>query len=140
MNLDPAKFLGRAGIKRLLKALDASKGTARFVGGAVRDHLLGEIPGDLDLATTLSPEKVVGRLEAAGLAVIYDDRRQVSPGVKFKDSELIGVPTIVVVGRGLADGTIEVKDRRSGERRVVPVDSAVAEVVAELRGSGHAPT
>ena len=57
---------------------------------------------------------------------IYDDRRQVSPGVKFKDSELIGVPTIVVVGRGLADGTIEVKDRRSGERRVVPVDSAVA--------------
>jgi prolyl-tRNA synthetase len=58
--------------------------------------------------------------------------------VKFKDSELIGVPTIVVVGRGLADGTIEVKDRRSGERRVVPVDSAVAEVVAEVRGTGHA--
>ena len=71
----------------------------------------------------------------AGLQVLLDDRKQVSPGVKFKDSELIGVPTIVVVGRGLADGTIEVKDRRSGERRDVAVDSAVAEVVAEVRGT-----
>jgi prolyl-tRNA synthetase len=60
--------------------------------------------------------------------------------VKFKDSELIGVPTIVVVGRGLADGTIEIKDRRSGERRVVQVDSAVAEVVAEVRGTGRPAT
>jgi prolyl-tRNA synthetase len=60
--------------------------------------------------------------------------------VKFKDSELIGVPTIVVVGRGLADGTIEVKDRRSGERRVVQVDSAVAEVVAEVRGTSRPAT
>ena len=60
--------------------------------------------------------------------------------MKFKDSELIGVPTIVVVGRGLADGTIEVKDRRSGERRVVQVDSAVAEVVAEVRGTGRPAT
>ena len=51
-------------------------------------------------------------------SVLLDDR-QASPGVKFKDAELIGVPTIVVVGRGLADGTIEVKDRRSGERREV---------------------
>jgi prolyl-tRNA synthetase len=71
--------------------------------------------------------------------VLYDDRRQVSPGVKFKDSELIGVPTIVVVGRGLVDGTIEVKDRRSGDRCVVEVDSAVAEVVAEVRGLRQPP-
>ena len=104
-------------------------------------------PADVHVVATgkddevyLKAQEIVGQLEAAGLEVIYDDRRQVSPGVKFKDSELIGVPTIVVVGRGLADGTIEVKDRRSGERRVVPVDSAVAEVVAEVRGSGHPPT
>ena len=51
-------------------------------------------------------------LEAAGLRVIYDDRRQASPGVKFKDSELLGVPTIVVVGKGLADGV----DRAQGPR------------------------
>jgi prolyl-tRNA synthetase len=64
-------------------------------------------------------------LEQAGVRVLYDDRMGVSPGVKFADSELIGVPTIVVVGRGLADGTIEVKDRRSGERIHVPVGDAV---------------
>jgi len=52
--------------------------------------------------------------------------------VKFKDAELIGVPTIVVVGRGLADGTIELKDRRSGERRNLEVGSAVAEILAEI--------
>ena len=52
--------------------------------------------------------------------------------MKFKDAELIGVPTIVVVGRGLADGTIELKDRRSGERRDLAVDSAVAEILAEV--------
>ena len=64
--------------------------------------------------------------------MLYDDRPKVSPGVKFKDAELIGVPTIVVVGRGLADGTIELKDRRSGERRDLAVDSAVADILAEI--------
>ena len=49
----------------------------------------------------------------AGLEVLFDDR-QASPGVKFKDAELIGVPTIVVVGRGLADGVVELRDRFSG--------------------------
>ncbi|CCH77602.1 prolyl-tRNA synthetase [Nostocoides japonicum T1-X7] len=80
-------------------------------------------------------EELTRELEANGLTVLYDDRRQVSPGVKFKDSELIGVPTIVVVGRGLADGRIEIKDRRSGERREVAVADAVREILAE---TGHA--
>jgi prolyl-tRNA synthetase len=70
-------------------------------------------------------EEITRSLEAEGVSVLYDDRKGVSPGVKFKDSELIGVPTIVVVGRGLADGKVEVKDRRSGERREVPVDDVV---------------
>ena len=52
-----------------------------------------------------------------GSTVLYDDRPKVSPGVKFKDAELIGVPTIVVVGKGLVDGVVEVKDRRSGRAR-----------------------
>jgi prolyl-tRNA synthetase len=101
-------------------------------------------PADVHVVATgkdddvyLKAQEIVTELEAAGLEVLYDDRRQVSPGVKFKDSELIGVPTIVVVGRGLADGTIEIKDRRSGERRVVGVDVAVTEVVAEVRGTRH---
>ncbi|OUM44346.1 proline--tRNA ligase [Arthrobacter sedimenti] len=75
-------------------------------------------------------EKLAAELEAAGLEVLYDDRPKVSPGVKFGDAELIGVPTIVVVGRGLADGVLEVKDRRTGEAQNVPV----AEAAALLRG------
>jgi prolyl-tRNA synthetase len=73
-------------------------------------------------------------LSAAGLEVLYDDRPKVSPGVKFKDAELIGVPTIVTVGRGLVDGNVEVKDRRSGERTDVPVGDAVDHLVGVVRG------
>ncbi len=82
-------------------------------------------------------ELLVADLEAAGLTVIYDDRPKVSPGVKFKDAELLGVPTIVVIGKGLAEGTIEVKDRRTGGRRDVPVERTVGEVLAEVRGDAH---
>ena len=70
MKLDPQEWLDRQGIKRLLKALDAKSGRARFVGGAVRDYLLGEHPDDLDLATTHPPEKVVRLLEAAGIKAV----------------------------------------------------------------------
>lgn len=70
MRLDPQIFLGRVGIKRLLKALDAKQGTARFVGGAVRDLLLKVPHDDLDLATTLRPDEVIARLEAAGIKAV----------------------------------------------------------------------
>ncbi len=74
-------------------------------------------------------ERIVAGLEAEGLTAIYDDRPKVSPGVKFGDAELVGVPTILVVGRGLKDGMVEVKDRRSGEAQEVSVDAAVSTVV-----------
>ncbi|KRE38640.1 proline--tRNA ligase [Janibacter sp. Soil728] len=74
------------------------------------------------------------QLEAKGVSVLYDDRAgKVSPGVKFKDAEIIGVPTILVVGKGLADGVVEIKDRRTGERREVPVAEAVEALVREVR-------
>jgi prolyl-tRNA synthetase len=66
-------------------------------------------------------ERLVADLEAAGKDVLFDDRIKVSPGVKFGDAELIGVPQIVIVGRGAADGTVELWDRRSGERAEHPV-------------------
>lgn len=69
-------------------------------------------------------------LEAAGLEVIYDDRPKVSPGVKFGDAELLGVPTILAVGRGLADGVVEIKNRATGVAENVPVAKAVAYIVA----------
>ena len=70
MRLDPNEWLDRPGIKRLLKALDAKRGSARFVGGAIRDFLLGEHPVDLDLATHHLPEEVIRRLEAAGIKAV----------------------------------------------------------------------
>ena len=79
------------------------------------------------------PSALADDLDAGRGAVLFDDREGVSPGVKFKDAELIGVPTIVVVGRGIADdgtGTVEVKDRRTGERADVALDEAVAHLTA----------
>ncbi|MDE2591335.1 MAG: proline--tRNA ligase [Actinomycetales bacterium] len=74
-------------------------------------------------------ERLAAELEAAGKSVILDDRQKVSPGVKFGDAELIGVPKIVIVGRGLETGEVDLWDRRSGERRPVKVESAVAELL-----------
>ena len=79
-------------------------------------------------------ERLTRELEAEGLEVLYDDREKVSPGVKFKDSELIGVPTILVVGKSLENGVVEIKDRRSGDRREVLVADAVSEVLREVSG------
>jgi prolyl-tRNA synthetase len=81
---------------------------------------------------TAAADLAVG-LDEAGVAVLFDDRR-VSPGVKFADAEILGMPTIVVVGRGLAAGTVEVRDRRTGDREEVLVDDALGEIVAAVHG------
>ncbi|MEU0944669.1 proline--tRNA ligase [Streptomyces canus] len=70
------------------------------------------------------------KLRAAGLRVLVDDRAGVSPGVKFTDSELIGVPKILVAGRRSAEGVLELKDRRTGEREELTVDEAIARLTA----------
>jgi prolyl-tRNA synthetase len=82
-----------------------------------------------DEAIYAAAEKLAAELEAKGKSVILDDRQKVSPGVKFGDAELIGVPTIVIVGKGLENGEVDLWDRRSGERRPVKVDLAVAELI-----------
>jgi len=88
-----------------------------------------------DPALFAAAEKLAEDLSAAGLDVIHDDRAgKISPGVKFKDAELIGVPTIVTVGRGLVDGVVEVKDRRSGDRQDVAVADAVEHLLGVVRG------
>ncbi|WP_405589794.1 proline--tRNA ligase [Streptomyces sp. NBC_01092] len=70
------------------------------------------------------------KLATAGLRVLCDDRAGVSPGVKFTDSELIGVPQILVAGRRAAEGVVELKDRRTGEREELTVDEAIARLTA----------
>ena len=76
--------------------------------------------------------KLSGELEAARFEVLYDDRPKVSPGMKFGDAELLGVPTVVIVGRGAADGLVELWDRRTGERTEVPAAELVARFTASL--------
>jgi len=71
-------------------------------------------------------EDIANQLEAARLDVLYDDRVKVSPGVKFGDAELVGVPKIVVVGRGAADGQVELWDRSTGARESLSAADAVA--------------
>jgi prolyl-tRNA synthetase len=87
--------------------------------------------GKDDVAYELAAE-LVEQLEAAGGEVLYDDRPKVSPGVKFGDAELLGVPTIVIVGRGAADGVVELWDRASGERTELPATELVARLADRL--------
>jgi prolyl-tRNA synthetase len=99
-------------------------------------------PADVHLVATgkdtevfTTADRLARELEAAGVRVLYDDRPKVSPGVKFKDAELVGVPTILVVGKGLAAGTVEIKDRRTGDREDVPLGEAVHRLGAPVGGS-----
>jgi prolyl-tRNA synthetase len=97
-------------------------------------------PADVHLVATgkdeaifAAADRIARELSQQGVDVLYDDRPKVSPGVKFKDAELIGVPTIVVVGRNLAEGTVEVRDRRTGEREEVATDHVVNHLVHLVR-------
>lgn len=86
-------------------------------------------------------EALSAALDEAGMDILLDERRGVSAGVKFKDAELLGNPIIVVVGRGVKNGVVEVRNRRTGEKREVPISTAPAEVVAlweELGKKGSA--
>ena len=96
-------------------------------------------PADVHLVTAGKSEEIVGtgerlaaELAAAGLEVLFDDRN-VSPGIKFADAELLGVPTIVVVGRGVASGVVEVRDRVTGNKAEVPVEEAAGVVGRAVR-------
>ena len=89
-------------------------------------HLVaaGKDDAIFDYATKLALE-----LETAGLTVLFDDRRDASAGVKFKDAELIGIPYIVIVGKSLAEGKIEFRVRSAGSKAEFNVDGAVSEIL-----------
>jgi prolyl-tRNA synthetase len=86
-----------------------------------------------DDAARAGATELAGELDRLGVEVLLDDRKA-SPGVKFKDAELLGVPWIVVVGRGWADGLVELRNRFTGEKRDVPVDGAAGAILAAIRG------
>lgn len=78
-------------------------------------------------------ESIAIELENNGITVLFDDRKEASPGVKFKDAELIGNPMLVIVGKSLADGNVEVRDRKSGSKEEVPVGSVVSQLINLLK-------
>ena len=92
------------------------------------------IAGKDDAAITGAAELLAAELEGAGLKVLLDDRQGISPGVKFKDAELIGVPNIVVAGRGVANGMLEVRDRFAGTAIETPIAQVGPQLVAQARG------
>ncbi|MSO59772.1 MAG: proline--tRNA ligase [Ilumatobacteraceae bacterium] len=91
------------------------------------------ITGKGDDGTTDFANSLSAQLETEGLEVLLDDRAGVSPGVKFKDAELLGMPIIVIVGRGLAAGTIEVRDRLTNTSSEVSSDTVAAYIVTLAR-------
>ena len=124
-------------------------GPSRAVA-AIAENTLDEIglcwpravaPADIHIVAAGKDEAILGAAEtlaqalvAQGVEVLLDDRvGKVSPGVKFKDAELIGVPTIVTVGRGLAEGTVEVRDRATGGREEIAVDDAAGRLLEIVR-------
>ncbi len=94
-------------------------------------HIVATGKEDLPFDTA---EKIASELEAQGISVMLDDRRGTSPGVKFKDAELIGNPVIVVVGKSLEQGNVEVRVRKTGDKSDVALAGAVASI-AELVSS-----
>jgi prolyl-tRNA synthetase len=86
-----------------------------------------------DEAVTMAAADLAVQLDEAGVSVLLDER-SVSPGVKFADSEILGMPTIIVVGRGLSSGVMELRDRRSGQQTEVAIEDALAEILTAVHG------
>jgi prolyl-tRNA synthetase len=121
------------GVSRVLAAIAEQRHDDRGLRGpaeiAPADvHLVAAAKGEAIAATVAIGEQ----LEAAGLRVLVDDRSGVSNGVKFTDAELLGIPLVVVAGRGLAEGTVEVRDRNTGERTEAAVDGLAGQLTRLL--------
>jgi len=98
---------------------------------AVAPANLHVIAAGKDEAAFEVAESLTAAAEALGLRVMLDDRPKVSPGVKFADAELIGNPWIIICGRGVVDGEVELWNRATGERSQVKIDLALAELMAK---------
>jgi prolyl-tRNA synthetase len=132
--------LGREGRNERVAVGSYALGLSRLIGAVVEQHHddaglcwpPAVAPADVHVvaagreeAVHAAAERLADEAGVAGVRVLIDDRVAVSAGVKFADAELLGLPVIVVVGRGLASGTVEVRDRRSGARSEVPLPAAI---------------
>ncbi|WP_280463808.1 proline--tRNA ligase [Nocardia carnea] len=100
--------------------------------GEVAPYDVHVVIANKDDAARTGAEQVVAELNTQGVDVLFDDRTA-SPGVKFKDAELLGMPYVLVIGRGWAEGKVELRDRFTGETLDIPADSAVSAVLERIR-------
>jgi prolyl-tRNA synthetase len=92
-------------------------------------HIVATGKDDLPFDTA---ERLASDLEDKGIRVMLDDRRDASPGVKFKDAELIGNPYILIVGKGLAEGKLEFRNRASGDKSEIEIANAVDAIISAM--------
>jgi prolyl-tRNA synthetase len=93
-------------------------------------HIVAAGKDDLLFDTAI---ELATQLEAQSISTMVDDRRDASPGVKFKDAELIGNPVIIIVGKALAEGNVEIRVRKTGDKKEVPLTSAISAITELLK-------
>ncbi|OFO93852.1 MULTISPECIES: proline--tRNA ligase [unclassified Corynebacterium] len=123
------------GVTRMLAVLAEQRHDEKGLNWpvAVAPYQVHVAVANKDAAALEAGQKLVEDLDRAGVEVLFDDRPKVSPGVKFKDAELLGMPFIAILGRAFADGIIELRIR-GGETREVPADSIVDTLTELIRG------
>ena len=123
------------GVSRLMAVLAEQRHDDKGLNWPVEiaPYQVHVVVANKDAAAMEAGERLAGELDAAGIEVLFDDRPKVSPGVKFKDAELLGMPFALVLGRSFADGVVELRVR-GGETLTVAADEAVAKIVELVRG------
>ncbi|SMG10990.1 prolyl-tRNA synthetase [Corynebacterium pollutisoli] len=123
------------GVSRLMAVLAEQRHDDKGLNWPVEvaPYQVHVVVANKDAAAMEAGERLAGELDDAGIEVLFDDRPKVSPGVKFKDAELLGMPFAVVLGRSFADGIVELRVR-GGETLEIPADEAVAKVQELVRG------
>ncbi|ANE04268.1 proline--tRNA ligase [Corynebacterium crudilactis] len=118
------------GITRLLAVLAEQRHDEAGLTWSVEvaPYQVHVVAANKDAAAIEAAERFATELSAAGLEVLFDDRPKVSPGVKFKDAELLGMPFALILGRGYAEGKVELRVR-GGEKSDLDADQAVAQIV-----------
>lgn len=123
------------GVTRMLAVLAEQRHDEKGLNWpvAVAPYQVHVAVANKDAAAMEAGQKLVEDLDRAGIEVLFDDRPKVSPGVKFKDAELLGMPFIAILGRSFADGIIELRIR-GGETREVPAGEIIDTLTELIRG------
>ena len=123
------------GVSRLMAVLAEQRHDDKGLNWPVEvaPYQVHVVVANKDAAAMEAGERLVGELDAAGVEVLFDDRPKVSPGVKFKDAELLGMPFALILGRSFADGKVELRVR-GGETLEIPAEDAVTQLQELIRG------